>query len=241
MQISVKGKQLDVGDALRRHVVDSMEAIAGKYFSRPIEGTVVIAREAHLFRADISAHVGRGILLQAHGEAGEAYAAFDQGLERIAKRLRRHKRRLRNHHRGAEAAIGASGAQAMRARQYVLQPLPELAGEEAAGEEAAKGEDEHGAPEADPLVIAEMETHVQSLTVGEAAMQMDLAELPALLFRNRAHGELNMIYRRADGNIGWVDPRGEEFGNDAIEDDGSNGRATPGDTARTATDARSRS
>jgi len=190
MQLSVKGKQLDVGDALRTHVDESLSRILDKYFGDAIEVTVTLSRDAHLYRAVISAHVGRGIHLEAHGEANEPYPAFDGAADRLSKRLRRYKRRLRDHNsKAAEAAP-------LPAQQYIL-----------AGEGPEESEDESSA-DGQPAVVAEMTTEIPTLTVSEAVMRMDLANLPAMMFRNSAHGGLNMIYQRSDGNIGWIDPRG---------------------------------
>jgi ribosome hibernation promoting factor len=190
MQLSVKGKQLDVGDALRTHVGDSLSRILNKYFGDAIEVGVTLAKEGNGFRAQVTAHVGRGIQLRAQGVAAEPYPAFDNAAEHLAKRLRRHKRRLRDHRNDAAVEV-----ESLTARQYVLAD-PD-------GEEP-KGGDAQGKP----AVIAEMTTEIPSLTVEQAVMRMDLAEVPALMFRNSSHGGLNMIYRRADGHIGWVDPRG---------------------------------
>jgi ribosomal subunit interface protein len=194
MQLSVTGKQIDIGNALRSHIDASLGAILGKYFGTAIEAHVVISREAHLNRAEISVHIGRGIVVNAHAAANEVYASFDAAAERIAKQLRRYKRRLRDHHAKAREPVAPE-----RATAYVLAPEAEEA--EGVGEGA-----DGGSPGGGPAVIAEMSTELPNLTVGEAAMRMDLADLPVLLFRNRSHGELNLVYRRADGNIGWIDP-----------------------------------
>lgn len=196
MQVTVKGKQLDVGDALRTHVKDQLASMVGKYFGNPMEATVILSKEAHLYKADIQVHVGRGILLQSNAEATEPYPAFDDAAEKVAKRLRRYKRRLKDHHE--RTTIAQLPVQS--ARKYILEAQPE--GDDAEDEVPAEANGHHG------TVVAEMETSIEMLTVGEAVMRMDLADLPALMFRNRAHGGLNMIYRRADGNIGWVDPAG---------------------------------
>jgi ribosomal subunit interface protein len=199
MQLSVTGKQTEIGEALRRHIEGSLGSILDKYFKTAIEAHVIVSKEAHLSRAEISIHIGRGIVVNARAASSDAYLAFDAAAERLAKQLRRYKRRLRDHHaKGREPA--AAGERAM---DYVLAPIEEDGAEpeEAGGEEAEVGE-ANGAP----AVIAEMSTELPSLTVGEAAMRMDLAEAPVLLFRNRSHGELNLVYRRSDGNIGWIDP-----------------------------------
>lgn len=191
MHLTVNGKQLDVGDALREHVADSLRTAVGKYFSNPIDANVVMSREAHLFRADVSVHAGRGILLRSDGQAESAHGAFDIACEKVAKRLRRHKRRLRDHH-GA-GGNGADKSEPLTANQYILH-----------GPKDDGGEDE--AADDQPVVVAEMTTSIESLTVSEAVMRMEFADVPALLFRNRAHGGFNMVYRRPDGHVGWVDP-----------------------------------
>ena len=195
MQLTVTGKQTEIGEALRHHVEASLGAILGKYFKTAIEAHAVVSKEAHLSCAEISIHIGRGIVVNAHAAASEAYAAFDAAAERLAKQLRRYKRRLRDHHAKGREPAGASE----RAMDYVLAPIGDDEGAEGA---EAETDGVNGAP----AVIAEMITELPSLTVGEAAMRMDLAEAPVLLFRNRSHGELNLVYRRADGNIGWIDP-----------------------------------
>jgi ribosomal subunit interface protein len=198
MQLTVTGKQIDIGDALRRHVEVSLSSILGKYFKTAIEAHIVVSKEAHLTRAEVSIHIGRGIVVNAHAAALEAYAAFDAAADRLAKQLRRYKRRLRDYHAKARERAVASE----RAMAYVLAPI----GEDAEGDEIPVEEPESLEAGGGPAVIAEMSTELPHLTVGEAVMRMDLADAPVLLFRNRSHGELNLVYRRADGNIGWIDP-----------------------------------
>jgi ribosomal subunit interface protein len=190
MQLTVRGKQLDVGEALRAHIADTLENLVGKYFGRPIEATVALSREAHLYRAQLSVHVGRGILLQSQADAEAPYPAFDAAAGHLDKRLRRYKRRLRDHHRRP--------MEAEPAQQYVLAP------------EADDFVEPENGGDAEPVIVAEMEAEIPSLSVSEAVMRLDLSEAAALMFRNRAHGGLNMIYRRGDGNVGWVDPRGNQ-------------------------------
>jgi len=200
MQLSVRGKQLDVGDALRTHVSDSLSKILGKYFGDAIDVDVTLSKAAHLFKVVVSAHVGRGIHMEAQGEADAPYAAFDMAADRLSTRLRRHKRRLRDHHKMTDNV-----APGFEAQSYILAADAEGSGT-SAGQDAETGPD--GDPDGDPVIIAEMTTEIPSLTVGEAVMRMDLADLPAFMFRNSAHSGLNMVYRRPDGNIGWIDPRG---------------------------------
>lgn len=214
MQVSVKGKQLDIGDALRSHIESNLDRILSKYFGNAIEAHVTLSREAHLYRAQVSAHVGRHIQIAAQGEADQPYPAFDAAAERLTKRLRRHKRRLRDHHKDT-----GENTETLLAQQYIL-----------AGDQ---GEEDRETTETDqPVVVAEMTTDIPSLTVSEAVMRMDLAELQAMMFRNQAHGGLNMIYRRPDGNIGWVDPlgnSGESLGDNSAE---SQGGAAGGNSGR---------
>jgi ribosomal subunit interface protein len=187
MHVTVTGKQIDVGESLRGHVEATTTAIVEKYFGKAIEAHVVFCRERHLILSDISVHAGRGLLVQCHGRAEDAYAAFDGAAERLDKQLRRYKRRLRNHHKAAAKESG----EAQLATDYVL---------------AAAVEDTAEPTGDQPLVIAEMRTSIPFLSVSEAVMRLDLADLPALLFRNSAHSNLSLVYRRRDGNVGWIDP-----------------------------------
>ncbi len=190
MQLSVKGQHLDIGDALRAHIEGSLENMLRKYFGDAIEARVILSRNAHQFRAVVSAHVGRNIHLEASGAADQPYPAFNAAADRLSKRLRRYKGRLRDHHKEAPAQT-----EPLSAQQYIL-----------SNEEPEDGEWEEAGDQ--PAIVAEMVTEIPDLTVGEAVMRMDLADQPAMMFRNSAHGGLNMIYRRQDGNIGWIDPRG---------------------------------
>jgi ribosomal subunit interface protein len=189
MQLTVTGKHIDTSPGLRQHIEASLNAILGKYFKTAIEAHAVFSKEAHLNRAEVAIHIGRGISVNASAVSLETYAAFDAAAERVAKQMRRYKRRLHNHHAQAREAFEAGE----RAKDYILAPFDEEAEAETEGEEG-------------PAVVAEMSTDLPSLTVSEAVMRMDLANAPVLLFRNRSHGELNLVYRRSDGNIGWIDP-----------------------------------
>lgn len=186
MQTTVTGHQIDIGAALRAHIEDSLDATVDKYFGDAVEATVVMSRESHQFRADISVHVFRGLHVRGHDVADDAYAAFDIASAHIGKRLRRHKRRLRDHHNSKRVV------DTLPAQQYVLAGYDADEGGEAAGD--------------NPVIIAEDTTHIEELTVSEAVMRLDIADLPALMFRNAGSGGLNVVYRRADGNVGWIDP-----------------------------------
>ena len=192
MHVTVTGKQVDVGDALRRHVENCLDSLLGKYFRTAIEAHAVFTREAHLISTDLSLHVGRGMVVNSSAAAMDHYLAFDAAAERLAKQLRRYKRRLRDYH-GGKTRPPAERQETAQA--FILAPMAE------------DEDDETAAPDGNaPVVIAEMSTDVPQLTVGEAVMRMDLGDTPVLLFRNRSHGELNVVYRREDGNIGWIDP-----------------------------------
>ncbi len=186
MQIHISGKSLDTGDALREHVTDRMNDAVEKYFDRSVDAHVTFSKEGYAFRCDTQVHLSSGMVLQAHGESPEVYSAFDNALEKMEKRLRRYKRRLKNHHNTKEA-----GLDFFEAPSFVIQSEDENASE----------------PEGDgePIIIAEETKRVPSLSVSDAVMAMELQDTPALLFKNRAHGGLNLVYRRSDGNIGWVD------------------------------------
>lgn len=189
MNVTVTGKHIDLGDAFRERVVSGLKAATGKYFPNPLDAQVTVVKEGGSFRVDIAVHAARNLRMEAAGVGDEAYAAAEQAIERIAKRLRRHKRRLvRDHHHAAPLA-------AEPAQSYVINPE----GEQQDDAAEATGGDQ-------PLVIAEMATEVMTLSVGEAVMRLDLGDQPALMFRNAGSGQLNMIYRRADGNVGWIDP-----------------------------------
>lgn len=185
MQLVVKGKQMDVGDALRDHIETKLRAGVAKYFDSAVEANVVVSRQKHGFRTDYSVHVGSGINVQSHGEAEDPYASVDSASERIEKRLRRFKRRLRDHRK-------TRSGKAVKAPVFVI---------------AAEDEHEEEPHEDAPIIVAEEATHIESLTVGGAVMRMTLADAPVLVFNNSSHGGLNVVFRRADGNIGWIDPQ----------------------------------
>ena len=200
MQLVVNGKQMDVGDALRSHIEKKLRAGVAKYFDSAIDAKVVVSRHRHGFRTDCSVHVGSGINVQGHGEADDAYASVDSATDRIEKRLRRFKRRLRDHRK-------------TRSGKSVKAPLFIIAAEDEDKKESQEP------PETDaPVIVAEEATSIESLTVGEAVMRMTLADDPVLVFSNSAHGGLNVVFKRPDGNIGWIDPR-------LAGDESSSGRA----------------
>jgi len=193
MQITVSGKQVDLSDALRIRVSTQMDTIANKYFDHALEAVVTFGRARSFFTCDINVHAGRGLQLRGEGEAADANTAFDDAAEHIAKRLRRYRRRVNDHHRDL-----AQRARPEAARQYILR-------QEANGADQSATEG-RTLDEAYATVVAETQTEIASLTVGEAVMRMDLADQMVMMFRNSASGVLNVVYRRDDGHIGWIDP-----------------------------------
>ncbi len=188
MDIQISGKNLDLGEALQTHVRDNLSERVHKYFERGVEAQVTFANEHSMVECEVVTHLASGVYLAARGKGGDAYSAFSEALEKIDKRVRRHKRRLKDHHNDVKAPLPAENAS-----HYLLASPPE--------EEAAENEIEDG-----PIVIAEGKQAVREMTVSDAVMQLDVGEDPALMFKNAAHGRLNVIYRRADGHIGWIDP-----------------------------------
>lgn len=189
MQLRVSGKNMDIGDALKGRVEDRLDAALGKYFDGRYSGHVTICREGVGFMAECVIHLPTGIVLEASASNGDATASFEMAAEKLEKRLRRYKRRLRDHH-------GKAIKSPAPAMAYIISP-PDDETEEAdtAGEA--------------PAVIAETQTRIPWLSVAEAAMALDLSDAPALVFRHAASQRLNVVYRRADGNIGWIDPADE--------------------------------
>jgi len=187
MRYQISGKQIDVGEALRTHVKNELGAVVGKYAERPTDANIIFSRDASEFVCEATVHLSTGLTASAKAHAHEIYTAFDKCADKLEKQLRRYKRRLKDHHRERAQPVELSGASS-----YIL-----------AGSENS----EESEPETlQPIIIAEMETKIPSLSVGEAVMQMELAGAPVLVFRNEGHSGVNVVYRRDDGNIGWVDP-----------------------------------
>ncbi|PZO66777.1 MAG: ribosome-associated translation inhibitor RaiA [Paracoccus denitrificans] len=189
MRYQISGKQLDVGDALSGHVETELGATLAKYSQRPTDATVIFSRDAHEYLCDGVVHLSSGLTVQAKGRATEVYAAFEDSREKMDKQLRRYKRRLKDHYKDRTAPV-----------EYADAPMYVLNADEDVWEES-------GDAGIQPMIIAEMEARVSTLSVGDAVMQMELAGAPLLVFRNEKHGGVNVVYRREDGNVGWVDPR----------------------------------
>ena len=188
MCYQISGKQIDIGEALQTHVKAELGEVVEKYAQRPTEAVVVFSKSAHEYVCEATIHLSTGLSAQAKGHATEIYAAFESCREKMDKQLRRYKRRIRNHHHSRPAPVEFGGASS-----YILAPTEEPEDEDTG--------------ELQPIVIAEMETKIPSITVGEAVMQLELGGQRVLVFRNEGHGGVNVVYRRDDGNIGWIDPR----------------------------------
>ena len=195
MHITVSGKQVDLSDALRVHVSNHLDMITNKYFDHALEANITFSRARSFFTCDINMHAGRGLTLRGEGEAADAHAAFDDAAEHIAKRLRRYRRRMSEHSRDQAARVRPEAA-----RQFVLREVYERDG----GSQTIDGASPETGPHA--AVVAETAAEILLLSVGDAVMRMDLADQPVLMFRNAASGSLNVVYRRRDGHIGWIDP-----------------------------------
>ena len=197
MQIQVVSKGIDVSPALRDQILGRVEDGVAKYFSRPGEAYVAVSREGAGFRVDCSVHLPSGVMLQAQGkDADDAYKAAEGAMERMEKRLRRYKRKLKNHHNENKAELPAESTSIV-----VLRGMRD---------ELDQHDDEDETPvangEPEPIVIAETAGELRTLTVGMASLELDLADAPFLLFRNAATSGVNIVYRRPDGHIGWIDP-----------------------------------
>ncbi|MCU0986130.1 MAG: ribosome-associated translation inhibitor RaiA [Acetobacteraceae bacterium] len=199
MHITVSGKQVDVGDALRTYVTEQLGIISGKYFDHALEAQVVFSKARSFFMCDIQMHAGRNIIMRGEGEAQDAHAAFDAAAEHVGKRLRRYRRKVNDHARDQ-----AHRERPLAATQYVLSQ--EGPAKDEGAEEAETTNGIHG------VVVAEMPAEIDTLTVGEAVMRLDLAHVPVLMFRERKSGSLSVVYRRDDGHIGWIDPSGAKLG-----------------------------
>ncbi len=187
MHIQIVSKGIDVSPALSERISGRLEDMMDKYIHRSGEANIAISKEGTGFHTLISLHLPSGAMMQAHGDAHDAYAAADEALEHLEKRLRRYKRRLKDHQ-----ADQKSEALAM----YILQnPV------------SAEREDEDVSVPAEPLVIAEKTAEIRTMTVSMASLELGLTDASAIVFHNAAHGGVNVVFKRADGNIGWIDPQ----------------------------------
>jgi len=187
MRYQISGKQIDIGNALQQHVQSELNEVVKKYAERPTDANVIFSRDAHEFVCEATVHLSTGLTAQAKAHDTEIYAAFDSCRDKMEKQLRRYKRRLKDHHRHRSEPVELFGASS-----YIL---------------ASNEKTDEVEPETlQPIIVAEMETKIQTLSVGEAVMQMELAHANVLVFRNEGNGAVNVVHRREDGNIGWIDP-----------------------------------
>lgn len=191
MQIQINGKQVETGEALRTHVSEKLAALADKYAERAVDAAVTISREGHAFKADAKMHLPTGLVAQASGSANEVYAAFEAAAERLEKQLRRYKRRLTDRHADRKGAAADEALEPISATSYVLQ---------------AENDDGGAAAGDEPVIIAETTMSIDAIDVGEAVARMELSDASFLMFRSRRHGGINVVFRRDDGHIGWIDP-----------------------------------
>jgi ribosomal subunit interface protein len=197
MQVQISGKHVDVGDALRSRISDELLTSIGKYFERGGDADVVVGKNGHSFQVDCSVRLASGHRLESRGDGGDAHAAFGEALNNIEARIRRYKRRLKNHHHPSGKIAETASIMVLRATDLD----DETDGWDADGDGFESG---HEPPSA--MVIAETQAPLKTMTVSMAVMEMDLTESHAVVFRNAAHGGLSVVYRRPDGNIGWIDP-----------------------------------
>lgn len=198
MDIRVSGHQVDTGDALKTHVNERLNAIADKYFSRAISAQVTFGVAPHsAFHCDIVCHVMTGLMLKGAGEAQDAHLAFEKAADRIEKQLRRYMRRLKDRHTQAAAAEAARAAP---------ERLFDVAMDDAAYTVFDGGSEEEEAADA-PLIVAETRVDIPRASVSDAVMMLDLRNTNALMFVNSGTAAYNMVYRRHDGTIGWVEPK----------------------------------
>jgi ribosomal subunit interface protein len=183
MPLRVSGKNMNIGDALRTHVTDRISALTGKYFDGGVSGHVTIEPEGAGFHTDCSLHLTSGIMLQAYGRAQDPYAAFDQSAERIEKRLRRYKSRLKSHHEHDAHKVELVPS-------YVLE---------------APDQNSDAPSEFNAAVIAETTTQLRRRSVSQAVLDLDLSGAPVIVFRHASTGRINVVYRRSDHHIGWID------------------------------------
>lgn len=186
MDVQITGKAIDLGAALQTHVNEQLAAGVHKYFDRSAEAQVTFDKEGPEISSEITLHLASGVFLTASDRAHDAYGAFDGAMQKLEKRVRRYKRRLKDHHANNRDPLPAETASS-----YILAPTSDDEGESEPGDS--------------PLIIAEQPKTLRRMTVSDAVLQLDVTDEEVVIFRNAKHGDLNVVYRRADGNIGWID------------------------------------
>jgi len=192
MTVRVSGKNLAIGESLRAHVLERVETVIGRYFDGRVTGHVVICPEGSGYRSDCSLHLSSGVNLQGEGRAQEPYASFDQAADKIERRLRRYKQRLKDHH-GAGEANGRRSEEAVAVvANYMIEPPDDLSEE---------------VGDFKPVIVAEGSARLKNLSVASAVAELDLSGAPVVIFKHAGSARLNVVYRRGDGAIGWLDPQ----------------------------------
>lgn len=186
--MQINGKQIDIGDSLRSHASNKTKELIIKYSKSATDCSISFSKDRHEYFCDISIHLATGITVQARGKATDIYDSFEKSLDKISKQLRRYKRRLKNHHNDRKQPIEFINANSYIISSHIENDLLDE-------KESLK-----------PLIIAEMQTKIPTVSVGEAVMQMELSGSNMLIFRNSSHQKINIVHIRDDGNIGWVDP-----------------------------------
>lgn len=203
MQVQVSGKQVDVGEALGSRISQELEDGVGKYFERGgQDAEVVVSKDGYGFKVDCWVRLASGESLVTSGTGGDAHSAFTDSLDKLEKRVRRYKRRLKDHHIGPKGLSPEKTemAAASVARSIVFRNPDDV-------EDDVFGN--AGSPDEPPpvgMVIAETQSEIRTITVGRAVLELDMTGYPIVLFKNAAHGGLSVVYRRPDGNVGWIDP-----------------------------------
>ncbi len=203
MQVQVSGKHVDVGEALGSRISQELEDGIGKYFERGAQDAeVVVSKDGHGFKVDCWVRLASGQSIVTTGLGGDAHGAFSDSLDKLEKRVRRYKRRLKDHHIGPKRMSPEKTEDAARdvARSMVLRN-PDTVEDETFGAAGVPGE-----PPPLGMVIAETEAEIRTITVGRAVAELDMTGYPVVVFRNAAHGGISVVYRRPDGNVGWIDP-----------------------------------
>ncbi len=194
MTIKVTGKNVDLGESLRNYALTRIETALDKFSGRSLSGQISVEKNHAGFVTQCAIHLESGLDMQSTGSGSDAYGSVDSAMERLEKRLRRYKRRIKSHGQGTDSPAHLLESVGV---DYVLDA-------ERVADHSNDGESGSGAP----AVIAETPARVRAMSVSDAVMQMDLADQQFLVFRNAAHGGINVVYRRHDGNIGWIDPSG---------------------------------
>ncbi len=187
MRYQISGKQIDIGDALQTHVKTELGEAVKKYAERPTDANVIFSKSGHEFVCEATVHLSTGLTASAKAHATDIYGSFDSCAAKMEKQLRRYKRRLKDHHRERPEPVELFGASS-----YILA--------------SESDSDDPLCETLQPMIIAEMQTKIANLSVGEAVMQMEISGSPVVVFRKEGKEGVNVVYRRDDGNIGWIDP-----------------------------------